>query len=121
DLIVTSGDGEVATGVARRDDGLELVWQTDGATVTGPPAYRGRPLGRGFRGWAGEALDPDRFELAVLLRRAIWMRRAADLDLDDFDVLAQSGVAPASCYASQPGRIDLATRNRGTSLPELPA
>jgi hypothetical protein len=120
DLTVTDWDAEVATGTARRDDGLELVLKTDGRTILDPPPYRGRALRGGFARWATEELDADRSELALLLRRAIWMRSSLSIDLDQLDVLSQSGVPLASCYASQPQRIHLATRNRGTSFRELP-
>ncbi len=120
DLAVTDWDAPVATAVARRDDGFELVFVTDGSTVLGPAPYAGRTLRAGFTKWATAEFGDDRFELATLLRRAIWMRKSADIDLDRFDVLSQSGVQPASCFATQPERIHLATRNRGSSLRALP-
>ena len=120
DLTVTDWDAEVATGTAHRDDGLELVLRSDGLTFVDPPPYRGRSLGAGFTRWATGTLDADRAELALLLRRAIWMRLSLAIDLDRLDVLSQTGIPPSSCYASQPQRIDVAIRNRGSSLPALP-
>ena len=43
------------------------------------------------------------------------------VDIDSFEVLQDSGVPQGSCYASQPQRIEIALRNRGSSLPALPA
>jgi hypothetical protein len=119
DLTVTDWNTQVATGRARRDDGRELVVRTDGRTILDRP-YEGRSLGAGFARWAMDALDPDEAELALLLRRAIWMRASPAIDLDQLDVLRESGVPPGSCFASQPERIDVAIRNRGSSLHELP-
>jgi hypothetical protein len=91
-------DGEAAT--ARRDDGLELVI---GIEEPVPPD-----------------LDPERQELARLATRARWMRHSTTIDLDDFDELGATPVPPGSCYASQPQRIQLARRARGSSLRSLP-
>ena len=48
------------------------------------------------------------------------MSASRGIDLDRFDRLSQSAVPPGSCFASQPQRIELARRNRGSSVSELP-
>jgi hypothetical protein len=116
DLTVVDAEPGVSTATARRDDGVELVVQSDGRTILEPDPYRGRAIGAGFSRWAIEELDPDQSELALLLRRAIWMRLSVLIDLDEYEVLRQSGVPEGSCFASQPQRIDVARRNRGSSL-----
>ena len=113
--------GVIVTAVARSDDGRELELRTDGTTILEPTVHHGRSLRAGFSRWATDELDPEDAEMAILLRRAIWMRLSIAIDLDQLDVLSQSGVPRSSCYASQPERIHVATRNRGTSLHELPA
>jgi hypothetical protein len=95
DVVVDAG-----AATARRDDGLELVIGIDEPV---PPD-----------------LDPDRQELARLATRARWMRHSTTIDLDDFDELGATPVPPGSCYASQPQRIELARRARGSSLRSLP-
>jgi hypothetical protein len=120
DVSVSDWHTPVATAAARREDGLELVVETDGKSILAPEHLSGRALGAGFTRWANQELDADHLELAVLLRRAIWMRWSLKFDLDAFDVLSESGVHEGSCYASQAQRIHIATRNRGSSLRELP-
>lgn len=118
ELWVSGWDG-VADAIARSDDGRELAWRTDGTSIVDPPEHRG-PLGTGFTKWATASLDPDLAEMAIWLRRTVWMRASPSIDLDDLDVLRESGLPESSCYASQPHRIDVAIRNRGASLPDLP-
>ena len=48
------------------------------------------------------------------------MSASRGIDLDHFDRLSHSAVPPGSCFASQPHRIGLARRNRGSSVPDLP-
>lgn len=66
--------------------------------------------------------DPDDGapEVDLLVRRCTWMARSRGIDLDVYDTLDQSmGARAGVCYASQPQRIHLATRNRGTTLDRL--
>lgn len=118
DLEVTGWSGRRATARAVRLDGPTLSWVVEGDTIVAPEPFAGHRLGRGFTNLVG-ALDPETAELALLLRRATRMRPARGIDLDRFAVLAESGVIPGSCFASQPDRIGVARRNRGSTLPEL--
>jgi Protein of unknown function (DUF2889) len=119
-LDITGWDTPELTASARRDDGRSLRWTVRGRTITGPEPYAGQRLGSGFAAWASATLDDDDSELALLLRRATWMSASRGIDLDQFERLSQSAVPPGSCFASQPQRIELARRNRGSSLPDLP-
>ena len=119
-LDITGWDQPELTASARRDDGPAFRWTVRGGIITDPEPYVGRHLGSGFTAWATDALDDDEAELALLLRRATWMSASRGIDLDRFDRLSQSAVPPGSCFASQPQRIELARRNRGSSLPDLP-
>lgn len=104
---------------ARADDGRTLRWEVTGSTIVAPAPYAGRVLGAGFTSWAHATLAPDELELAMTLRRAAWMRQSRGLDLDSFERLAESGVKPSTCYATQPARIDIGRRNRGSSIATL--
>jgi len=119
DLTVTGWERAERTATARRDDGLTIRWTVREDTITDPPPYAGRALGAGFTSWAATALDADEAEMALLLRRATWMSASRGIDLDRFDRLSESALPPGSCFASQPERIDLALRNRGSTLREL--
>jgi hypothetical protein len=119
DLEVRGWSTDRCTAGAVRSDGTALHWLVEDGTIRAPEQFAGRALGRGFTRFTA-ALDAGTAELALLLRRAVLMRRARGIDLDRFDVLAESGVAPGTCFASRSDRIHLARRNRGSSLPELP-
>lgn len=121
DLDVVGWSGPEITATVRRDDGLSLRWRVRDHTIVEPEPYAGRPLGGGFGSWAAASLDPDEAELALLLRRATLMSASRGIDLDALDRLDQSRVIRGSCFASQPARIGLGRRNRGSSLPALPA
>lgn len=118
ELTVTGWDTPRSSAEARRSDGTTLQWTVEGRQIVGPEAFRGRSLAAGFSALLAE-LDRDTAELAFLLRPATWMGAARGIHLDDFDVLSDSFLAPGSCFASQPDRIHIATRNRGSSIPAL--
>src|SRR4051812_33935746 len=65
--------------------------------------------------------DPegDAPEIDLFVRRATWMAPSRGVDLDALDTLDQARITAGACYSAQPERINLARRNRGSSLPEL--
>lgn len=103
---------------AVRDDGLTLHWRATAREIIEPEPFSGVALGAGFTTFVG-GLDDDIAELALLLRRATWLGASRSIDLDDYEVLRESGLPVGACFSSQPGRIDEARRNRGSSLVEL--
>jgi hypothetical protein len=117
--VVDGWDGPVSRGRVERDDGAELAWEVAGRTITAPDRFAGVTIGGGFSAWAAEHLDADTAEMAHVLRRATWMGIVRGIDLDAFDRLSDMVLPPGSCYSSQPDRIDLALRNRGSSLEAL--
>jgi hypothetical protein len=58
-------------------------------------------------------LDDDA-EAALVLRRAVWMSPIRHMHLDDYDAIAATGVSAGACFTTQPGRIEVAFRRRGT-------
>ena len=114
--VVEGWDGPVLRCRVERDDRAALAWEATGRTITAPDRFAGVPIGGGFSAWAADALDADTAEMAHVLRRATWMSMVRGIDLDAFDRLSDMVLPPGSCYSSQPDRIDLALRNRGSSV-----
>jgi hypothetical protein len=119
DVTVEGWDGPATHATVVRDDGVSLEWTAARTTITAPEPFAGRSLGAGFSAWAGRTFDPDTAEMALVLRRATWMSMSRGIDLDEFERLGDTLVPHGSCYASQSERIDLAFRNRGSSLRAL--
>jgi len=94
-----------------RDDGFRLDWTLRDRVVVGPAEHAGHGLGSGFTAWA-VGLAPDAAEAVLLLRRAAWMAPAQLIDLDDYETLSQTGLAPGVCWSAQPQRIHLTRRIR---------
>jgi hypothetical protein len=117
DATVTGWDEPTAHAVVERDDGLRVEWRVGRATIESPPPYAGRSLGAGFTPWALTELDPDTAEAALILRRASWMSPSRGIDLDAYATLDQTGLAEGVCFATQPQRIRIATRNVGNARP----
>ena len=102
-----------------RDDGRSLRWTVDRSTIVEPEPFAGHRIGAGFTAWVDESLDDDTAELALLLRRAVWMSPSRGFDLDDIESLSDMPIASGACFASQPERIHLARRNHGSSVHAL--
>ncbi len=100
----------------RRDGDLMLTWTLEGMACVDPPPYSEVRWRGGFLRWADEHLDPDVAEAAIVLRRAcdIGMGRGMDLDAipNALDLLDTQG---RICHTMQPGIVERARRNRGTT------
>lgn len=99
-----------------RDDGARLAWEVADSAVVSPEPFAGRSLGQGFAHWARVTFEPDLAEMAIVLRRATWMSPSRGIDLDRFAVLRDSGAVPGTCFATQPARIGIARRTRGSTI-----
>lgn len=97
-----------------RDDELLLEWTCSYDVVLEPEAYRGLPTRQGFFAWCEANLDAELTEAAQMLRRAVWMSPARKLDLEAFADAEASGIKHDICYTSQPERLPLAIRNKGS-------
>jgi hypothetical protein len=113
DITITGWSEPGATAELMRDDGFRLSWTYDRLTIASPPPFAGQSITHGFASWVRQALDPDTAEAALILRRACWVAPARGLDLDQLDVIAESGISVGSCYATQPERLQIAHRNKG--------
>lgn len=119
DVTVSEWSGPTTTAELAVDGELGLRWEVEGGNIVSPEPYAGRSLGSGFGSWANAALSPGELELAIVLRRATSMRHARGFDMDVYERLDESGLPPGSCFASQPARIQLARRNRGSSVASI--
>ena len=119
DATVDAWDTPMARARLERDDGAALEWEVHRTTIASPPPYEGRSIGAGFAAWVDATLDDDHAEMALILRRATWMSMVRGIDLDTYERLSELPISPGSCYATQPERIHVAMRNRGSSLEAL--
>jgi hypothetical protein len=96
-------------------DGVEVLRFTIGErAIEAPDPFTGVALNQRFIQWCNEHLDDDTTEAALLLRRAAWMSPARHIDLESFDTIGESMVKAGVCYATQPQRIELGSRNRNS-------
>ena len=97
-------------------DGVEILrWQVEGQMLLGPADYAGLPWRR-LLDWARErGLGHDDFEAIVILRRAVMISGARTVSLDALDNAAGTGHVSGACYVFQPGRAELAYRERGST------
>jgi hypothetical protein len=112
---------DARAGVARevrlhRDGELVLRWTVDGTRCLSPPPFSEVSFTGGFLQWAQRTFTPDDAEAAIVLRRACTIGSVRRFDLDQYENLAGIvGFADSpSCYASQPERVAVSFRNRGT-------
>lgn len=96
-----------------RNGVLYVALSTDGSTVTDPPAWRNVSWRGGFLRWA-QTQGADDAEAALIVRRAVWLAPARQIDLEVCTTLADSGLREGICFASQPERMPVAFRNRGS-------
>ena len=118
-ITVTPATAPVWVARLERNGRLVLEWTVEGSTLTAPAEWAGHTLGRAdFQTWTA-ALDPALKEAATILRRACHIAPSRDIDLDTYQVAAESIGADASCYTLQDGVIDTARRVVGSSRIEL--
>jgi hypothetical protein len=107
-----AGEDRVRAVVTR--DGVAVhEWDVRGGTIVSAGPFAGCSLRTGFRDrW--RALPDDDAEAALVLRRAVWMSPIRHMRLDDYEAVAATGVSTGACFTTQPGRIEVAFRRRGT-------
>jgi hypothetical protein len=115
DATITGWHEAVAHALIERDDGLRIEWRVGRSTIESPPPYAGRSLGAGFTPWVLATFDAETAEAALILRRAAWMSPSRGIDLDAYATLDQTGLGEGVCFATQPQRIRIATRNVGAA------
>jgi len=99
--------------VLERNGEVLLAWTLDGTSIIAPESFAGASL-KGFGRWAAAHLEPYLVDAAMILRRAVWLSPARHSDLEACSHISESGVKHSICYASQPQRVELARRNKGS-------
>ncbi len=116
--------GGVTTAALFRNGVCVLQWQLEGSRIIGPDPFTGLGLREGFLQWCEQHLDDERAEAAYVLRRVAGMWMIANLAMDAFDNVAQTGLPQGTCFTAQPERMGRAARNVGSqrdySAPSAP-
>jgi hypothetical protein len=74
-------------------------------------------MGRGFLAWANAALEPDRAEAAIVLRRACRTSLGLLMDLDDYEVAAEVGHGMENtCHTFSTSVMGVALRMKGSTI-----
>jgi hypothetical protein len=105
--------GRTAASLTRDGETL-LLWTIEGGRIVEPEQFAGVGLREGFVRWCEQQFDDDGAEAAFVLRRAAGMSGIANMDMDKYAVVAESGIGPGVCYTSQPENIGVAFRNVGS-------
>jgi hypothetical protein len=96
-------------------DGVEVLrYRIRGDELLAPPRFAGVSLRGRFIQWCQDNLGDDDAEAALLLRRAAWMSPARHIDLESYEMVADSMVKIGVCYTTQPARLAIGRRNRGS-------
>lgn len=101
-------------GFLSADGDLLLHWVIGAEVIEAPAPFTGRSPRGGFVAWCEEHLDPDLVEAAFALQRAVWISPARLIDVESCTTVAESGLRPGVCFTSQPGRVEVAFRHRGS-------
>jgi hypothetical protein len=91
-----------------------LEWTIQGGQIRDPAFFSGVGLREGFVRWCEAHLDDEAAEAAFVLRRAATMAAVARMRLDDYTVVADSGLSPGVCFTAQPENIKVAFRHVGS-------
>lgn len=97
-------------------DGAELLtWDVVGDQIVAPEPFAGRHLSGSFAAWATGALEADRAEAAIVLRRATLMGSGRSADIDDAARASDYAGFVGSCFTFQPERVEGARRRWGSA------
>jgi hypothetical protein len=111
---VCSMEGDTTVASLTSDGQTVLEWTARGGRIIEPALFSGVGLREGFVRWCAAHLDDDAAEEAFVLRRAASMVSVASMSLDDYALVADSGLLPGVCYTAQPENIKVAFRHVGS-------
>jgi hypothetical protein len=114
EVVARAEGGRTAASLAR-DGTILLRWTIEGGSIVEPAQFAGVGLREGFVRWCEQQFDDDGAEAAFVLRRAAGMSGIANMDMDSYAVVAESGIGPGVCFTSQPEHIRVAFRNTGSA------
>ena len=113
---ISEASGPTTSASLLRDGDCVLEWTIEAGTIMAPESFAGVGLRQGFVRWCAAHLDDDAAEAAFVLRRAASMSSVANLRLDDYRTVAESGLVGGVCFTAQPERIEVAFRNVGSQV-----
>lgn len=112
DVSVTDPDGDRVEAVLLRDGAAAEQWVLEAGVIVSPPGRAGQgPVD--LRTAALEGLPHAEAETLLILRRAIRLAAARDLDVDRFATAADFSRRPA-CFVFRPGVAEHAHRRYGS-------
>jgi hypothetical protein len=111
---VSSAEGATTEASLTRDGRKVLDWKTENGRITAPEFFAGVGLREGFVRWCEAHLDDDAAEAAFVLRRAASMAGVANMRLDDYALVGDSGLQPGTCFTAQPQNVIVAFRHVGS-------
>jgi hypothetical protein len=111
---VCSAVGDTTVASLTSDGQIVLEWTVRAGQIIEPARFAGVGLRQGFVRWCAARLDDDAAEEAFVLRRAASMVGVANMRLDDYALVADSGLLPGVCYTAQPENIKVAFRHVGS-------
>jgi hypothetical protein len=109
-----SAAGNTTVASLARDGRTVLEWTIRDGLITEPESFRGVGLREGFVRWCAAHLDDDGAEAAFVLRRAASMAGIANMRLDDYALVAESGLPAGTCFTAQPENARVAYRQLGS-------
>jgi hypothetical protein len=111
---VCSAAGDTTVASLTEDGQMVLKWTVRGGRILEPAPFCGVGLRQGFVRWCAAHLDDDAAEEAFVLRRAASMVGVANMRLDDYALVADSGLGAGVCYTAQPENVNVAFRHLGS-------
>jgi hypothetical protein len=106
--------GDTTAASLTRDGRTVLEWTIQNGRIREPASFSGVGLREGFVRWCEAHLDDETAEAAFVLRRAASMAGVANMRLDDYAVVADSGLPPGVCFTAQPQNVKVAFRHVGS-------
>jgi hypothetical protein len=110
-IVPDSPDKRVPIDIVGLRDGVrEVVWQIDSASesIMAPEEFAGKPVCKGFSGWAFDAFDDEQLMLPLLISRTCLLARGRAYIIDAYpgEPIAMISNIRGNCYAYSPERID---------------
>jgi hypothetical protein len=114
DIVAPQPQGNRSEAHLTRDDGLTITMVSVDAIVTVPHSWSGVSVKKGFSEWAAANLPADERDMALILRRSLFLGRGRR-DLDSRRTAGDNPRNMGGCFVMQPERAAQALRVRGST------